>query len=575
MAYGDTTITYPIIAPRISQGSTGTNIIYSMTVLSGPTRVGDAGTWEFLIEYVGLDVDPDNTFVFHNVTPSFYLTLEYLDYRDSPNPKRNYLNGQLYAPGDRGRPSSYRASYSVNAGWKHVELANQQYGIQYDPLPFGRTENYDNVLERTNYTWNGAIFNVTIPGGPVRYYDTKPVLKALREATTTTDIQAQLNVAGRHIGGTISVAGSSGRAGGYTYQPASNDLEQLRTAALALADNVGKYPAAFFNATALDTLVLTGDLSGDAGAIAVGGRAIYMNIALDNLGGILHHEFTHIWHEAERDWFNDNIRERWLRQMPGFVYGTVPDDRQPGFMTPYAQTSLDEDVADTMRWFVTDDEYDRAVQITSVDPVVAGKAMLVREMLTHLSPSDVNLGGPGRYGAYWFTDVVKGDDNILHETKDYKKRDESGYNRVGFIFRGAGATADVKAFTVSGVLVARAVYGLLEDGEPFPDNPAPLLSSLSDSARIAYVTLELTTFRRSGGWQDRYTFTDGPKKPPSTGGSAANHGNTVVVADVVRGALRTSQSSMHMVFVRNGAVTAVTDPASTGSDSSSLSGSTT
>lgn len=157
MAYGDMTINYPIVRPAVGSGVNGLYVVWRETVVSGPARVGDSGTFVMQFDYVRVDGENNGGGVYRTAFTRIFVYNDYADY-SGVRPDTIDLQGQLYPPGD-GRPSTFTREFSVAEGWRYIELAGQVYGRQYDPTPFG---SFDGT---TLQLWEGSQF--TVSGGIV------------------------------------------------------------------------------------------------------------------------------------------------------------------------------------------------------------------------------------------------------------------------------------------------------------------------------------------------------------------------------------------------------------------------
>lgn len=169
MAYGDQNITYPMTSGPYGSGRTGNHAMYTQTVVSGPARVGDRGTFVFRFEYAGVDRDPNDLsgYVDYDIAPSFYFATEYEDYYNSSGIQRIYLYGSVSPEA----PVITR-TFSVGSGWLYVEFASggaQMFGHSSDPTPYGVMDG------NTMRLWNGSTFTITADGPTFEPTDYKQV----------------------------------------------------------------------------------------------------------------------------------------------------------------------------------------------------------------------------------------------------------------------------------------------------------------------------------------------------------------------------------------------------------------
>lgn len=166
---------------------------------------------------------------------------------------------------------------------------------------------------------------------------------------------------------------------------------ELAIAVPQLVEELSRYPAPTLDIVGIQRIILLRGLTTDfeevAGVSFPEEGSILVNVPFQ--AGTIHHEVFHLidvdsWNFA---WYRLNLR--------GFSYGQanlegIPregwkdaDRSSPGFITPYAMTSIKEDKAELYSFLVTSPDLVR--ELAENDPIIARKVDMLKANLASLS----------------------------------------------------------------------------------------------------------------------------------------------------------------------------------------------
>jgi len=221
---------------------------------------------------------------------------------------------------------------------------------------------------------------------------TPPASAALRELSE--ELRASHEVEILHASGPFRI-----ELGAHTLQGTDAPEAPLSAATVIVADELALYPPEFVRRSMLRRVMLCSALREDAVAIPSlpnYRRTLLLDVEADPdfLRRLLHHEIFHFVDLADDGvllW--DPTWERLNR--PDFDYGrggrdmrepiaSALTDEQPGFLTRYATSALEEDKAETFAFLMAQPALVAARAAT--DPVLAAKVARIRRIVATLDP---------------------------------------------------------------------------------------------------------------------------------------------------------------------------------------------
>lgn len=324
-----------------------------------------------------------------------YLTLSSLPYLNESNLPRSVLMGTWPAVVNNADGSETNDVDHYDFEWALDEPAPVAKPTVEEPEPPVK----EPVLKRYAKT----------------FYDVSNAVRILKDAGTVAKMYEAISPVAADYGVNIFIGDLPGNYGSLYW--AAAPTQELRPSLISLMEQMAKYPREMFGSLALETIRVVGTMTDGgpigspnvfgypAGLVTSDRKHLFISArneafnpetddeaaywAQDQFKHTFNHEFMHAFHldpAKNADW-NANFAGRWNAIGPAYNPDLPYSENPPGFISMYAATAANEDIAETAAFLVTRaGEFSYAVTRYNADAQVKAKVDLIDQFITKYYP---------------------------------------------------------------------------------------------------------------------------------------------------------------------------------------------